>query len=167
MSTASMVEIAETNEVAPLARWGERRRRARAADFDLAIGALSRRLSDPDTDGLASVIAPTLEALGEGLSAVRADYYTVDPTGEGITPEETIRPIGSWLPIGTPVDEPAPTSTFDPATRPALFAALEAGEAHRVARRTEVGRGGGWSSVRSELFVPCPSPSGLRGFVRI
>ena len=76
MSTASMVEIAETNEVAPLARWGERRMRARAADFDLAIGALSRRLSETDTDDLASVLAPTLEALAP-LGAVEFDPRAV------------------------------------------------------------------------------------------
>ena len=162
MSTASMVEIAKTARRAQVARWNERSSRSRAEEFDFAIGQLARRLTDPDADGVASVIAPTLETLGRGLSAERAEYYAVAET-----PDASPRQIASWQPVADSEEGPVTTVILDAATHPELFAALEAGEVWRANRMQAPVRTGGWASLRDDLFVPCISASGLRGIVRL
>ena len=157
MSTASMVEIAKTARRAQVARWNERSSRSRAEEFDFAIGQLARRLTDPDADGVASVIAPTLETLGRGLSAERAEYYAVAET-----PDASPRQIASWQPVADSEEGPVTTVILDAATHPELFAALEAGEVWR-ANRMQAWRPTFPTSTRGQARrASCSTPTPIR-----
>lgn len=137
-----------------------------------ALERLSRLLVDPSVSTLDAAVAPALELIGESFTADRVLFFTVaEPREKGFSLYRAWSPGGS---LGAGVATVLP-SVIDAETHPALSDAFAAGRAHMMVAPPAVpfpddlpgAPPTGWVGSRATLFVPCPSPSGLLGFLAI
>ncbi|GEM_PF-2498742 len=185
MPTQSLVPVADEDVAAETdlaaaqdhaLAWAERvgRPRGREAgsserDFDEAVDALSRTLVGPDVTTLDRALDLALATVGDALAADRVEFHAAEILQTPSEREKGFVWRGSWRARGgSTAEAPILESPFDLGTHPSMAEAFAAGRAYRSSpERAEAAPERGWLGLRTTLFVPCASPTGLLGFLAI